>query len=593
MLLVLLLTSTSKSAKTSFSDLYFLATDAQLKFLAQKLEFSIPDKNSIQIGNLIISNSNMKLFIDEKENLIAEGPLQLMVGSSIIIKDPLGKALWNHTIKNISEIQKFESHDVMANRKQNDSGRFQLDSIEKFRDKLELNSIFNYCIFNENKTNRFQICTPSYVIEKRNGKWMLKNPETTKNENTVVVNGVEVNDHGIIQFDKSVQSVAIAINLITGLSLETKVLPIELEFLDLNYDETNDEIELKLREKTTDKKNNLPWIAKVSLKNPSLYIEAFGQIPLRQELQINKSLLPKNKDRPRLEKSISKTYSSNITLTFKSQPNLKLKPATNGDSIKKEASKILWNINNLNSDSIKPHLIDIELNQIRFIGAYEVERAPSWILSLETGAGSVQSKSNSTTSTDLTETQSNTMTQFYFSKYFDSFFGADNSFMHLRWSLHLNGAQRSYTKQKATATDTEVDLSYRLNENFHHSESSPSLQFSVLSRSVKTSLTTESISSQWLGIKWTHDGPHNLKNIFLKSFLGDSHDFQFSYFGSCLNETCKKTTLITSFWQSRYDFKDTYFWSWKVLFQNSNTKSESLTQSINQYELLLGLGLLF
>lgn len=76
------------------------------------------------------------------------------------------------------------------------------------------------------------------------------------------------------------------------------------------------------------------------LKNPSLYIEAYGQIPLKQELRINKELLPKSKERPTLEYNISKTYSSSIALNFKTQPNLKIKPKTKGDKTRKAGPKL-------------------------------------------------------------------------------------------------------------------------------------------------------------------------------------------------------------------------------------------------------------
>lgn len=162
---------------------------------------------------------------------------------------------------------------------------------------------------------------------------------------------------------------------------------------------------------------------------------------------------------------------------------------------------------------IKPHFLDIEWNQIKFIGAYEVERVPSWIVALEGGSGSASSKiTTSTPSTTISAPDTDTLMQMNASKYFDSFFGIYHPSMHLRWSLHLQGGQRSYSKSKSTSTDIEVDLSYRLNENFHHSETSSSLRLSTLSRGLKTSTGTGNLASQWLGLKWMHDGPHNFQN---------------------------------------------------------------------------------
>lgn len=584
----------SQSAPNSASTLYFLATEDQVKLLDQKLEYHVLDKTSMQIGNMVISTNNVKLMIDAKENLIAVGPQQLMIGSTLIIKDPLGKALWSRTINSAAELQEDLLKDLQTNKKNTETGKYILDKIEDFNEQLKSNSIFSFCIFNETKNNRIQICTPTYALTYNNRKWTLSIPETSKNENTVIVNGVEVNEHGIIQFDKTVQSVALAINLKSGLFVEIKAVPIDLEVLDLSYDETLDEVQLKLREKNPETKNSLPWITKIQLKNPSLYIEAYGQIPLKQELRINKDLLPKSKERPNVEYNISKTYSSNVTLNFKAQPNFKLKPATKGDQTKKAGAKIEWRLNNIKTGLIKPHFLDIEWNQIKFIGAYEVERVPSWLVTLEGGSGSAASKiTTRTPSTTLSSSDTDTLMQINVSKYFDSFFGLYHPSMHLRWSFHLQGGQRSYSESKSTTTDIEADLSYRLNENLHHTETSSSLRLSTLSRGLTTSTGTGNLSSQWLGLKWIHDGPHNFQSKVWTYLLGNGHEFQFSYFGVCLNKDCKQTTLMNTFWQSRFDLKNNYFWTWKIQAESMSAKTDLYTQATTQYEFILGLGAQF
>lgn len=576
---------------SALSPLYFLATEEQIKLLDQKLEYHVLDKNSVQIGNLAISTNNLKLIIDAKENIVAVGPQQFMVGGTLVIKDPLGKALWSRTIDNAAELQEDLIKDLQSNKKNDETGKYILDAIGDFNNKLKSNSIFSFCIFNETKNNRIQICTPTYALNYNNLKWSLRNPETSKKENTVIVNGVEVNEHGIIQFDKSVQSVAIAINLKSGLFVEIKAVPIDLDILDVSYDEAQDEAQLKLREKNPEKKNALPWITKVSLKNPFLYIEAYGQIPLKQELRINKDLIPKSKERPTLEYNISKTYSSSVNLKFKTQQTLKIKPATKGDLTKKTNAHIEWQINNIKTGVTKPHFIDIEWNKIKFIGAYEIERVPSWVAALEGGFGSSSRKTTtSSPSTSLTSSDTHSLMQFNLDKYFDSFFGLYNPSMHLRWSLHLQGNQRSYSKSKSSTTDIAADLSYRLSENLHHIESSSSVRLSTLSQELKTTTGVGNLSSLWFGLKWMHDGAHNFQNTIWTYFLGDRHEFQLSYFGICLSKDCKQTTLMNTYWQSRYDLKNNYFWSWKIQLENRNTKTDLYTQSTTQYELILGLG---
>lgn len=596
LLLVLYGGTTAFGAEPTFSDLYFLTTEAQVKLLNQKLEYSVLNKDSLRIGNLVISTENFKLLIDEKEKLVVNGPLQLMVGGTLIIKDPLGRALWSHTIKKITELAPGSTHnDTPSDIKKNNTGQYVIDSIKSFQNRLETNSVFTFCIFNETQTNRIQICTPIYSLEKENDQWALKNPEPSKTENTVIVNGVEVNEHGIIQFDKQVQSVAIAINLTSGLFTEIRAVPIELEFLDLIYNEEKDEVQLKLREKNAETKENNTWITTVSVNNPFVYIESYGQIPLKQELKIDKALLPKDKDRPILDSGISKTYSSKVTLKFKAQPTLRLRPATKGDTVKKTSSHIFWNLNNLKTGPIKPHLVNIEFKKVKFVGAYEVERAPSWEVHLEGGPGNIQATSSNKIASQLPESYSSTSAQLHLSKYFDSFLGSYNPWMYLRWGLHLDGRQRTFQKPDLQTTDMTMDLSYRFNSNFHHSHPSSSLRLSALSRTQTSPFSANSETSQWIGFKWTHDGPHHFKNSFWTSLLGDNHDFQITYYALCLNtETCKNSnSFLKSSWQSRYNFKENYFWSWKVLWENLHAEAEKQTQTTRLYELNLGLGYQF
>lgn len=165
--------------------------------------------------------------------------------------------MWSRRINSASELQEDLIKELQSSKNNTETGKFILDNVEGFNEQLKSNSIFSFCIYNESKNNRIQICTPTYALNYNNRKWSLRNPETSKKENTVIVNGVEVNEHGIIQFDKTVQSVAIAINLMSGLFVEIKAVPIDLEVLDLSYDETQDEVQLKLREKNPETKNSV------------------------------------------------------------------------------------------------------------------------------------------------------------------------------------------------------------------------------------------------------------------------------------------------------------------------------------------------
>jgi hypothetical protein len=86
------------------TQLYFLATENQVKLLSQKLEYRALNTKSIQLGNLLISDDNMKLTQKDHSTVTLEGPLQFMAGGTLILKDPHGRAVWSTTVKDVSQL---------------------------------------------------------------------------------------------------------------------------------------------------------------------------------------------------------------------------------------------------------------------------------------------------------------------------------------------------------------------------------------------------------------------------------------------------------------------------------------------------------
>jgi hypothetical protein len=569
------------AAESMESQMYLLATQDQVKLLNQKLEYKVHNAQSIQVGNLLISTNNLKMTLDQEGKATLEGPLQFMVGGKLILKDPHGRALWSVDIDDPKQIQLVPpvAEDPPSVLRK-DSARYLLEINSELEGLLLQNSFFSFCTFIETKVNRIQACSPTYSLDRSENKWNLQSLENAEKENVIIVNGTEVNEHGIIQFDQNIKTVSLAANLSSGLTVEVKTDFIELDLLDIFYDEEKSLVHLKLREQQDGKKKVYPWNSQISLKDPFLYIEALGQVPLRQELEINKQNLPLPADRPSLQQEINKTYASNIQLRFKKQAGIIISARNKGDKVKAEANEWIWEINNLKLGLNKPRLLNITANSKKIIGAYEIERARSWDLNLQFVGGSLSSKT-AVADESFQASETSTGLRLQIQRYFEGFFDSTAPAHHLRWSGHFSYAQNTLAKSKIASTTMMMDLGYRFSENFHHRDPGSSVRWGLLSHS---SASTD--ASLLMGIKLAHDGP----NSFWNSLLGDAHETYLGIYPLCLNSNCKGTQVTMARWQSRYDWGDRAYWSWGLGAEQWSIKKGVTQTTMSLYDLSVVVG---
>lgn len=594
--LLFLATLNSKASESSDlnSSLHFVATTEQVKLLSQKLEYHIQDKNTILIGNLIISNQNLRLYLEN--NLVyLESPLQFTVGGALLIKDPLGKALWRHRIDSPEQVNKFNHVTSEKKHLRGESGVFKLGSIDDLKKIIEDSSFFNFCTFIESKSTRIQACSENYILSQKNEQWTLETTKSKENNSTILINGSEVNEHGIIQFDNEIKSISLAATLESGLQIEIKTQVVELELMDLFYSKEDAKINLKLREKSNEK-ISIPWSSQISLNEPYLYIEAFGQVPMRQELYINNVYLPLSEDKPKVLSASKKSYSSSTTLFLESSSKLKIRPKTKGDRISRGKSITKWYINNLEPNESNQHELEILSRDKKFILAMGFQRRSSWVINMELGYGKgllSYKKSN----LDSSEDYPVNIIQISFQKYFNTLLNSTSSLNHLRWGLHGSVSQVQGEKIKYKVNQNELSLSYRFNENFHHTESSFSIHLGYLSNQSQFQDTTLEVNpltssnstnpmNQWLGFKIQHDGPQN----FLSFLLGSQHDFEIAYFPTCLSQYCKSISISKLLWQSRYRINTSTFWNWSLNINQLYNKSPEFESTIYHSFFQLGLG---
>lgn len=549
----------------------------EVKLLNQKLEYRVQEDSSIQIGNLLIAPNSIKLTVNNDGSATFVGPYQFMVGGTLLLKDPHGQALWTRSDLSNDDVEK--STLTQSKILRNEIARFRLKNFSNLEDKLSKNAFFSFCIFNETEKNRIQLCAPKYSLVRKKDKSNLTTLESKLQENEIIVNGTEVTEHGIIQFDKNINIASLAVSTLNGTTLDLRTEAIPVEILDIVSGMENSKVRLTIREKNKLRKRAIPWTSEISLAQSFFYIEAFGQAPLRQELSLDKESLPTDADRPTLLQGFPKTYSESTQVTFKESSKIKMTPKTPGDDVDDKTGNTEWTLRNITMGLNKPHLVTVSSRQKNFEGMLELERAPSWDITLSGAAGNFTYKQ-----AKITDRDSSSGLQINIQKYFDSFLGLSGPLNYMHWGLQLETAQRKLKEAESQISHHEVDLSYRLSSGFHHTEPSTSLRLSLRNDS-----SSASAHSQWLGLKITHEGLHEAGTIL----LGDGHEAMLAYYGLCLSDDCKNGTMQTIYWQSRYSFTEQAFWHWKIQGELTTLKKDEGSISQTYSELQLGLGFQF
>lgn len=568
------------------ADLFLIATESQVKLQNQTLEYKVIDNDTIKVGNVVISSKNMNLSKKTPDELTFEAPLQFLVGATLILKDPHGKAIWSQVVADASQIETAANEDLSPASNLAKSGVFHLKDIGKVESQLAQNSYFSYCLYSETKMNRIQLCTPNYSLAQKEGIWQPVVLDSKRKEPFILVNGQEVNETGIIQFDKNIKTASLAALLTSGLSVELRTDFVPLELLDITYNQTEKSINLKAREKNSSKKKNPIWDTKVSLEDPFLFIEAAGQVPLRQLLTVNEQNLPVPSDRPTLINNPHRTYSSSLVVRIEERPKLSLNSRTAGDSIEIKSPEFLWTLNNLNIGYNKPHFLEIASDKKKFMGAYEVERGRGLELGLNLGGGSM---TTTTTINNQSVSLSDSSTVFDLSvkKFYDGFFGMTTPTHYLRWGTQLAFSSHSYSTSKVKSSQMDLDLSYRLSPGFYMIDASTNLKLGI--RSTSNAGPTQTTQSQWLGAKLSHEGPNS---NFVRA-LGHFHAAEIGILPVCLTEACKGSMVIDASWQSRYTLSPKSYLSWKLMLELVQTKNDSTQSNNTSRDFQVGAGMLF
>jgi hypothetical protein len=539
------------------SALFFQPSLNKFRILNQKLDFNIVGHDSIRLGNLLLSNSNMKLEIAGtiKDPIIRFiGPKQFMNSSQILIRDPNGKVLWKKEVLGLNMQTKLISKNTDEIR--NEARIYEeIEDAESVLTELSQSSFFNFCLFHEDKIRRFNICSSDYSVSQEQGVWILKVIKSKESENKFLINGAEVGEEGQIQFSKDMTSLSLSVKLLSGLLVEIKTREIPLTFVDYEYIIDKPYLSLWYRENSKELKN-VENQAQVELARPFFYIESENQIPLKQELVIDGELLAES-EKPRVKFSQLKTYALNMELEIEAKSGSILKALTKGDSLKKRESGSVWKIKNSKYLDSNVHLLEFKrsLEGKPFIASYEVIRGRPWDLFLK---GHAKEISNSLSTEKISASGFNLGLNYYLS---DILFLPYSKWTHLRWALLSemsvdNFSVRSNRKQEKNLS---LDLIYRLKEGIHHLDPSWSLGLGYLMRSGEfarqSGLETVIRYSDPI-VNWYFLGSKILAEIKFVTLSSDQY------------KDIESGTLINFNFENRYSISKVYNWSWSIFMES-------------------------
>ncbi len=571
-------------------ELYFPAEHNGTSLLNQKFEFHIKSKDTIQLGNLLINTNDIQMNLifnkEEKEyQLEFKGPSQFLKNSTIIIRDPSGRSLWQKKVPRSKDLTTIKDKNL-PEEIINEVSSFTLSSgVDDLLEQASGSIFVNYCSYFEDPLHKINICSPDYKFTQINdNEWKQETLPSSNKDPIIQVNGIEVNEIGQIQLSNEIPVIQFSARLSSGMLIEirTGVIPIELLdliFLDSDnnsiYEKQPDFVKLTLREKQTSEifvEKNI-WESKVNLKIPFLYIQADNQVPLKQELKFN-SELPSIKERPTVVQDIQKTYDNYVDIELN---NIKgsIRTLTPKDNTFRKKSSWYWSLKNLVTNKSTPHLIELRTkNDKKFVGAYEVRRGLPFLTNISMSY-------NTSSSEELKFSGSGYKLG---GKYhFTSFFGNMDPLNLIRWTFEFNleSINLITTTLKNSILDSYFYFGYRFSSGFHHE--TPSAEFRLGQLVSKYSSTSDSFVSSGISNNLGAGLIYTLPLLEESTLFGNQVNFGAHYFPnikySNSTDAFSKSTL---FLKSLHTINVNLFWSWEIEHQqNKNSNQDSFHLGIN------------
>ena len=382
--------------------LLFQADKNKVQVLQQRFEYALMEDDKLMLGDILIDMTQINFQLERPKNsnklqVRFTWPADLIREGQINLKDNSGKTIFQYDINpkdlKVSKPQpKEENKEEAAEDEESDESnglRTQIANllIEDFPteliDEMKYLPFIKFCILRGADDTRFQLCSQELYFSSQDGKPTIKARSSTKKTGTVEINRQLVGNQGMIYLNSRKEGVYFKAQARLGASLEVETRLKDVDFKDVVRSADEETITVTASgarpadETKVRKISETDWQLDLDISRPTIYLKGDGDIPLRQEFLV-RGTLPEEKNRAVLSaRSISRTYSSNVSLIGMTPEGTDVK-LVKGDTkskiVKQKKNQFLWTLQDVPKGKESRHYVNLVTKENSFIAGYDLFR---------------------------------------------------------------------------------------------------------------------------------------------------------------------------------------------------------------------------
>lgn len=387
------------SNTTNLRPLPFPADRNGLQVLPQRFEYTLLDRSTLRIGDIIINTNEMAFEINDAENnqkrLLFRWPSSLLSQGTLVLKNSNGKAIFSTNIirKNLKSRKSklITSEDESSENYRTDIGELDSGPLDsKIIDELKNYPFMTFCVFRAGDQTRTSLCSNEFFLSISKGELIIKPRLTTAKTSFVEINGKAVGEQGIIFLNDPSESVEFRTLMDSGSILEISTRLKLVDFKDVTLDTDKKRIILTasgtepIESRKIQRLKNGDWQTSLPLTRPQIWLRGDGDIPMRQEFFVRGGI-PSQEDRALTASNHqsrlfgSKTHIQIVTQT--SVPSLEDPDLGNIEPTNK-SNQFVWNVHNLPSGTVTRRYILLNSHGDQYQAAMDFMTGTPYLLQM-------------------------------------------------------------------------------------------------------------------------------------------------------------------------------------------------------------------
>lgn len=479
--------------KSKLSPLHFEAERNGLKVLPQRFEYTLLDDYKIKIGDVLVDTENIKFSVAPAKNsqgydLTFTWPIHLFERGELALKNNTGKAILNATFeskdlklitannKNTTqtnpentqepqENQESESQEVHTEGEQlrSELAAFTVHDVPKATvEDMKYLPYMSFCVMKQSYETKLYLCSNELFLSSEKGQLAVKSRSPRRTQSQIEINSKAVGEQGMIYLNDRNENISFRTLSKYGSTVEIDTRMKEVDFKDVISSDDEKYFILTaagaepVTEKNIKREKDGTWKGKISTQRPLLYLKGDGEIPMRQEFYITKSL-PKNSQRVFISaRTDSKTYGNSLLISGIAPMSVKISKDREDKSSSiqvNEKNQFKWLIEDLATGRQERRFVEVKQGEDVFYAGYDIFRGYPVMLSLS----ALSLPSSKITSADV-------KAQWWL----ENFLGLSSDTFKFHWGLELD---YSTAISKPTLLDTYQKISghilWRAHEGLH------------------------------------------------------------------------------------------------------------------------------